>query len=349
MRNHKITLFSVLFMGIHFGFAHASVEDDARRFAKSYARPKELKHPAKNPHSVEKEKLGQFLFFDPRISGSGTMSCGTCHNPALSWQDGLPTAMGNKGEVLPRKTPTILNLGYSQGLFFWDGRAESLEDQALKPITNPNEMAMKDMETTIQLLNSSETYRELFKKAFPENETITEHSIAAALATFERSVQSAEAPFDKWVEGDKSAISNDAKKGFIVFNTNGNCVRCHSGFRFTDDSFHDIGTRTSDKGRGGLSDFKEFEALQFAFKTMTLRNIIERAPYMHNGQEKTLEDVIDFYDKGGDEKRPSLSADIKPLSLTAQEKSDLLEFLKTLSSRDAPVVMPALPVFGKPQ
>lgn len=348
MRNHKIKWISFLVLITHFGSTYASVEEDARHFAKSYERPKKgVTYPAKNPYSAEKEKLGQLIFFDPRISGSGTMSCGTCHNPSLSWQDGLPIGVGNRGELLPRRTPTILNLGYSEGPFFWDGRAETLEDQALKPITNPNEMAMKDMDTTIRMLNSAEGYRDSFKKAFPESEVITEQLIAAALATFERSIQSAKAPFDKWVEGDKNAISDDAKMGFIAFNTKGNCARCHSGFRFTDDSFHDIGTQTTDKGRGGLNEFKEFDALQYAFKTTTLRNIVERAPYMHNGQEKTLEDVIDFYDKGGTEKRPSLSTDIKPLSLTTQEKSDLLEFLKTLSSRDAPIVNLVLPVFGK--
>ena len=149
------------------------------------------------------------------------------------------------------------------------------------------------------------------------------------------------APFDKWVKGDTKAISDSAKRGFVLFNEKAECSVCHSGWRFTDDGFHDIGIKGEDKGRGAL--LEDIESLQFAFKTPTLRNIVQRDPYMHDGSEATLKEVVEFYDRGGDVKRPSLSENIRPLKLSGKEKDDLVAFMRTLTSRDKEIAAPLLP------
>jgi cytochrome c peroxidase len=161
-----------------------------------------------------------------------------------------------------------------------------------------------------------------------------------ALATFERTIVSGSAPFDEWVAGREFAISPSAKRGFDLFNTKAACEKCHSGWNFTDNGFHDTGIAGPDKGRG---EQLPLEAMQYAFKTPTLRNATRRDPYMHNGSEATLEDVIELYDRGGREKRPSLAPEIVPLHLTEQEKRDLIAFLATLTSEDKPIAIPVLP------
>ncbi|HYE76149.1 MAG TPA: cytochrome c peroxidase, partial [Blastocatellia bacterium] len=231
-----------------------------------------------------------------------------------------------------------LNLAWSEALF-WDGRAESLEAQALGPIQAAGEMNLP-LDQMVQKVSEISGYKELFAKAYP-GEPVNEKTVAKAIATYERTVTSAPAPFDQWVSGKGSAISESAKRGFALFNGKANCAACHSGWRFTDDSFHDIGLPGEDRGRGAI--LKEIEITQFAFKTPTLRDADRRGPYMHDGSEKTLEDVIELYNQGGRVKRPSLSNEIKPLNLTAEEKHDLVEFLKTLTSPSQPVTIPALP------
>jgi cytochrome c peroxidase len=282
--------------------------------------------------------LGRTLFFDPRLSGSNWISCATCHNPALDWGDGLPKGIGHGMKELGRRTPTILNLAWSEA-FFWDGRASSLEEQALGPIASPGEMNLATDKMVTKILQVP-GYKHLFQKAYP-NEPINEKLVAKAIAAFERTIVSEKAPFDQWFEGNENAISEEAKKGFVLFNTKGNCAACHGGWRFTDDSFHDIGVPGVDRGRGDF--FKEIPVAQFSFKTPTLRNVVGRAPYMHDGSEKTLEDVIDLYNIGGKTKRDSLSGEIKPFNLTDQEKQALIAFLKTLTSVDKAVEIPALP------
>ncbi|HEU5048492.1 MAG TPA: cytochrome c peroxidase [Rickettsiales bacterium] len=304
-----------------------------------YARPKEPVYPKENPYSDSKAALGKDLFFDPRLSASGTQSCATCHNPALGWQDGMALGTGHGHNKLGRHTPTILNLSEDE-LFFWDGRADSLEAQALGPMASVSEMNMplEKAESGIRLIKG---YAPLFKKAFPEEKgAINRDTISKAIATFERTVVSGEAPFDKWVKGDEKAISDSAKRGFVIFNKKGNCAACHSGWRFSDGSFHDIGIDDKDVGRGKIL---QMASMQHAFKTMGLRNIAQRGPYMHDGSLATLEEVIEHYNKGGSVKRDSLDAQIKPLHLNAQEKQDLVAFLDTLTSKDKPVTLPALP------
>lgn len=301
-----------------------------------YQRPAKTPYPADNPFSPAKAELGRLLFFDPRLSKSGWISCATCHNPALAWGDGLPKGIGNGMKYLGRKTPTILN-GAFQEVFFWDGRASSLEEQALGPIQAEGEMAL-DLKTMIARLNSTPGYLEWFRKAF--NAPPSPERVAQAIATYERSIVSSTAPFDRWIAGDESAISEEAKLGFDVFNGKANCAKCHSGWNFTDDSFHDIGVTDSDRGR---ALHLKLPSMEHAFKTPTLRQIEQRAPFLHDGSEPTLEAVIDFYDKGGIARRPSLSAEIRPLHLSAEEKRQLRAFLATLTSADPETKVPRLP------
>lgn len=238
---------------------------------------------------------------------------------------------------LTRRTPTILNIAWAE-LLFWDGRADSLEEQALGPIASAAEMNMP-LESMAKVIAGIPGYRPMFDQAYP-GEPISPKTAARAIATFERTIVSGSAPFDEWAAGNDTAISKAAKRGFDVFHTKAACDKCHPGWNFTDDGFHDIGLTDADLGRGARL---RLEAMQHAFKTPTLRNVDIRGPYMHDGSEKTLEDVIELYDRGGREKRPSLSLEIVPLHLTSGEKSDLIVFLKTLTSADKGIVIPALP------
>jgi cytochrome c peroxidase len=308
------------------------------RFFPKYERPSTVPFPADNAPTPARQELGKALFFDPRLSGSEWISCATCHNPALSWGDGLPKAIGHGMGTLGRRTPTILDLAWGEAMF-WDGRAGTLEEQALGPIEAAGEMNLP-LDRLVAKLDAVEGYRKMFAAAYP-GEGITTATIAKAIASFERTAVSGVAPFDRWIAGDAGAISESAKRGFSVFNEQGRCSQCHSGWRFTDDSFHDIGVRGEDKGRGAL--LKDIPVMQSAFKTPTLRNADQRYPYMHNGSVATLEDVVDLYDRGGLERRPSLSPEIQPLGLSAAQKQDLVAFLRTLTSPNAPVVVPVLP------
>ena len=302
-----------------------------------YLRPAGPPFPADNLYSKDRELLGKTLFFDPRLSQSGSIACSNCHNPGFSWGDGLAKGVGVGMKQLGRRSPTILNAGWSD-LLFWDGRADSLEMQALGPIASQREMNMP-LDAMVQVLQTIPEYKILFANAYP-GDPISEKTVARAIATFERTVVSGQAPFDKWISGDENAIGEDAKRGFDLFNGKAGCVQCHSEWNFTDNGFHDVGLVDSDRGRG---ERLPLEGMQFAFKTPTLRNVDRRAPYMHEGNEQTLADVIEFYDRGGDARRKSLSPEIVPLHLTAQEKTDLLVFLRTLTSVDKPVEFPVFP------
>jgi cytochrome c peroxidase len=303
-----------------------------------YRRDEIVPHPKDNPYSDAKAKLGKILFFDTRLSRSRVMNCASCHNPGFNWTDGNPKGVGDFHKPLERKDPSLLNLAWDS-LFFWDGRAESLEQQALVPLQSPHEMAMP-VDKAVAQLKAIKEYKPLFASAFPgEPDPITSGNIAKALATFMRTIISSSAPFDRWIDGDEKAISPQAKQGFLLFNGKANCASCHSGWRFSDSSFHDIGLKDSDIGRG---KWLPLPVMQHAFKTVGLRNIDRRPPYMHDGSIATLEEVIEHYDNGF-VKRDSLADAIKPLHLTKQEKEELLAFLKTLTSRDAPVAMPDMP------
>lgn len=328
----------VVALALSSSFTVAAEGAASKTYMPAYSRPSDIPYPKDNEYSKAREELGRALFFDPRLSGSDWISCATCHNPAFSWGDGLPKGIGAGMKGLGRRSPTILNLAWGE-LMFWDGRAATLEEQALGPIASEGEMNLPH-EKLIAKLVAVESYKPLFDKAYP-GEGITKATLAKAIATFERTVVSGEAPFDRWIKGDEKALSDSAKRGFVLFNEKALCSQCHSGWRFTDDSFHDIGVAGDDVGRGKI--MPDIDVLQFAFKTPTLRNVDHRAPYMHDGSERTLVDVINFYDQGGQVKRPGISEHVKTLGLTPGEKGDLLAFLRTLTSQDRPVAAPMLP------
>ncbi len=304
----------------------------------SYQRPAEIPFPEENPFTEAKAKLGQTLYFDPRLSRSNMQSCASCHNPSFAWGDGLAKGVGDHMHELGRRSPTILNAAWSEALM-WDGRFDTLEEQALGPIEADVEMNMPLDELLVKL-NNVEGYRPLFAAAFDDDGEITADKIAMAIATYERTVVSGEAPFDRWIKGDGTAISASAERGFHLFNGKARCAVCHSDWRFTDDSFHDIGLADGDVGRG--NELPGIVTMQHAFKTPGLRNIDQRGPYMHDGSLATLRDVVEHYDEGGIQ-RPSLSEDMQPLGLSDQEKQDLVAFMKTLTSDDEPVTYVQLP------
>lgn len=292
-----------------------------------YKRPSAIPYPAHNPFSEAKSELGQRLFFDPILSRGQTVACASCHNPAQSWSDSLPKAVGEARLPLQFRAPTILNNAWTEPLG-WDGKFPDLESVAYMPILAPANMNMTE-ELVNERLQADAHYVAMFRAAFDDGQ-VNRRNVELALATFQRSIVSKPAPFDRWVEGDDAAIDESAKRGFTLFEGKARCATCHDGWAFTDNSFHDIGTASgNDLGRGNF--FKKSTKLQYAFKTPTLRNAADRAPYMHDGSLDTLEKVIDLYDKGGIE-RPSRSDDIRRLNLTAAEKADLIAFLKTLSS-----------------
>jgi cytochrome c peroxidase len=303
----------------------------------AYRRPETIPFPKDNPYSVEKASLGKKLFFDTRLSAANILSCGSCHSPAYGWGDGQPTGVGHGMKKLGRRSPTIINAAFGQ-IFMWDGRAASLEEQALGPIRADVEMNLP-VDELIEKLKAIDGYPPLFQAVFP-GQGIAPETIAKAIATYERTVVSGRAPFDAWIEGDDAAISQAAVRGFVLFNTKGRCVDCHSGWNFTDDSFHDIGLATTDIGRAKI--VPGVEIMKYAFKTPGLREISLRGPYMHNGSVPTLEAVMDHYNRGWIN-RPSLSAQIKPLGLSKQELADLVAFMKTLTSDLAPTSAPLLP------
>jgi cytochrome c peroxidase len=306
-----------------------------RALKEKYLRPAAIPYPKHDPYSFAKYELGRTLFFDPILSGSMVRSCSSCHNPGLSWADGQPRAIGEK--QLPLRTPTLLNVAWTPKLG-WDGHFSDLEHVAITPITSSDNMNLPE-KTLIERLSAIPGYVSAFDVAFGKGE-ITTLKIEQALATFERSIVSDEAPFDRWVRGDQTAINAAAKRGFVLFNGKANCATCHSGWAFTDVSFHDIGVaKNDDIGRGRL--FPTSVKLQYAFKTPTLRDVARRRPYMHDGSLPTLEDVIDLYNRGGID-RPSRDDAIHQLNLPESEKVDLIAFLQTLSGKPKDVPVPTL-------
>jgi len=320
------------------GSGHSSVVQDAE------LEPLKVKYrraplPGGVGPSAARIELGRTLFFDPRLSRASSISCASCHNPGFSWGDGLPRGVGFGSKSLGRRTPTVLNVGWGEA-FFWDGRAETLEQQALGPIAAPGEMNLPHDEM-VKRLQGIAGYRPMFAAAFGDS-NVTKEKVAQAIADFERTIVSTDAPFDRWLQGDKNAISGSAKHGFALFNGKADCAKCHSGWRFTDDSFHDIGTLGDDEGRAKI--LPGLDSMNHAFKTPTLRDVARRAPYMHDGSEATLEQVVELYDKGGRIRRPnSIATEIHPLSLTPQDRADLVAFLLTLNSPSQAVPVPPLP------
>ncbi len=302
-----------------------------------YRRPAAIPFPPNAPYSLHMATLGKMLFYDPRLSGAQNMTCASCHNPSFGYEAPVPGAVGAANEPLGRHAPTVLNLAWTEH-FFWDGRAASLEEQAAGPITAAFEMN-GSFPVIVERLEAVDEYREWFGRLFPD-QGITRESILTAIATYERTVISGTAPFDRWVEGEEQAISASAKRGFDLFTGKAQCVTCHMGWNFTDNQFHDIGLPSDDIGRGQYEPDNEFA--HHAFKTPGLRNLTSRAPFMHNGSVDNLEAVILHYETGGIE-RPSRSPAMQPFELSSAERADLLAFLESLTADRTETPIPVLP------
>jgi cytochrome c peroxidase len=264
--------------------------------------------PESNPMSQEMAALGRKLFFDPSLSRDRTISCATCHDPQRAFTDPHPVALGIANRRGPRRTPTIVNRAYGK-TFFWDGRAASLEQQVLLPIQNRDEMDMTIPEVLARFPN------------------LTATTLQNALATYVRTVLAGNSPYDRYLAGDKSALTPDQLAGLRLFRGKANCASCHVGPNLTDERFHNTGAGLKpDAGRSVVTQRPEDEG---AFKTPTLRQLDARAPYMHDGSLKTIEEVIDFYNEPKD--RPNLDPEIRALMLTPAEKRVLSAFLRSLS------------------
>lgn len=289
--------------------------------------PGPVPFPKENPYSPEKAKLGRDLFADGRLSKSGRTPCTWCHEPGRGFGDGRTISIGDPQTALNRHSPTLYNVGYATRLF-WDGRTNTLEEQALFPIQHPKEMAMKLEDLPAKLARAG--YEPKFEKAFGSKE-ITAERIAQALATYERTITENNTPYDKWIKGDKAAMSADAIAGLKIFQSKGQCIRCHGGPHFSNAftksgiAYQNTGVYQSpvlDPDSGRMEIEKDNKAMANAFKIPTLRGVGNTAPYMHNGSLESLEEVVDFYNRGGDEGR------LPKLGLTPTEKKQLIEFLR---------------------
>ncbi|MDY7575772.1 cytochrome c peroxidase [Actimicrobium sp. CCI2.3] len=305
--------------------------------------------PADNQLTPARAELGKALFFDPRLSSDGNLSCASCHNPMLGWSDGLPTAKGNKSnksnksKVPGRATPTIINTAYNT-LQMWDGRKSSLEDQAIGPMESMDEMAM-DLTALFKWLNAEPTYKEMFAQAYP-GEAIDRTTVAKGIASFERTVISSNSAFDLWLRGDELAMTRQQIIGFRLFSDagKGNCIACHQAPNFTDGGFHNIGLASNDRVNPDVGRYaiKPVAALKGAFKTPTLRDISLTAPYFHDGSARTLVDVVTHYNLGGVSKT-NLSPNMKPLALSPEEVSAIVAFMQALTTPVQPFTLPILP------
>jgi len=324
--------------------------------------------PPDNPQTREKIALGQKLFFDGRLSSDGTVACASCHNPDRAFTDGKPTSIGVHSRVGQRNAPTILNALYNKTQF-WDGRAQTLEDQAVLPIVNSIEMGQPNLNAAVGRITAVAEYQRAFSQVF--GRPTSGPDILRAIASYERSLVSFNSPFDRFIAGDKNAIDDAAKRGWDLFNTRARCNKCHALTEtkqdvtlFTDNDFHnyDIGiirhnvvalarqaeqlvnsgdTAAIDRAalQTDMSALGRFlitkkESDIASFKTPGLRNLLVTGPYFHDGSQETLWDVIDHYNKGAGLQNPYLDEDIQPLALRENEIDDLVAFLASLTSDD---------------
>ena len=292
--------------------------------------------PASNPSTPDKVALGKQLFFDARLSGGNDVSCATCHIPGMAFTDGLPKGWGAAGKDLPRNTPSLLNVGFYES-YFWDGRAVSLEEQALAPILSPDEMN-QDLDELEKELNAVPGYAAQFQSVFGGG--VTREGIAKALAAFQRSLVSRDSDFDRYLAGDRSALSGEAREGWRLFQSAG-CIRCHNGPNLSDSGFYRLGTSFEDQGRGAITgDNLDVHA----FRTPGLRDVARTAPYMHNGSLKTLTEVVEFYYRSTAPPPGGLTLSFAPLiGRSYSEIFPIVAFLEALSGNAPAVAPPQLP------
>jgi cytochrome c peroxidase len=285
--------------------------------------------PADNPLTNQKIELGRILFFDKRLSNDNTIACASCHLAQFGFTDGQPVSAGIRGLKGGRSAPASFNRVFSSAQF-WDGRAATLEEQSIGPFTNPIEHGFVNYDVMIAKMKKIQGYKTLFLQVFGEDISIA--NVGKAIASFQRTVLSGNSPADRFDQGGEAgAISEEAQRGLLLFRDKARCTKCHSGFNFTDEKFHNIGTGWDDNkvDLGRYMVTKNTEDIS-AFKTPTLREISRTAPYMHDGRFKTLDDVVHFYNIGG-VKNPHQDPLILPLELTKEEKRDLVQFLRTLN------------------
>ncbi len=281
--------------------------------------------------------LGKVLFFEPRLSGSGKISCVTCHNPELSWTDHKERSIGHADAINKRNSPTILNSWFYERLF-WDGRSTSLEDQAFGPINSESEMN-GDMPGLPRKLRQIKAYAALFDSAFGDA-SINPNRITEALAVFQRTIVSRESRFDEFLEGNSGALTNSELRGLHLFRTKARCINCHNGPLLADNLFHQNGFGGEDKGFFFVT---HLDTDLGKFKTPSLRDVNFTGPWMHSGQEKKLEGIIEKYNKAEFPEKPAVDKLIRPLGLTKSEKKDLLAFLKAISAPPPVFEKPVLP------
>ncbi|MEK6238586.1 MAG: cytochrome-c peroxidase [Planctomycetales bacterium] len=292
-----------------------------------------IQHPRDNPPNAARIDLGRRLFFDKRLSRGDQVSCATCHDPNQGWSDGRQVATGVDGAQGTRNTPTLINVGYNR-LQFWDGRAGSLEEQALGPIQNPLEMDMP-LDKLVAKLDAVPEYRRRFQEAFGSKPTAD--AVAKAIASYERTIVSRDLPIDRFHRGENNALSSAARRGMRLFHGRARCVVCHRGPNLTDDRFHNIGVGVESPDLGREQATKRAEDRR-AFKTPTLREVARSAPYMHDGSFKTLEEVVRHYNFGGvvDAANDHRDEELEVLYLSEDEAADLVVFLKEGLSSSVP-------------
>ena len=323
--------------------------------------------PPASPLTPAIVALGEKLFFDGRLSGDGTVACATCHDPARAFTDGRPASVGIHGRVGQRNAPTVLNALYNNKTQFWDGRVNTLEQQAALPITNPFEMGSATIDDAVSRIAGDKDYQSQFMQAFGRG--VNKQDMLRAIATYERTLVSFDSPFDQFMAGDANAISDSAKRGWELFNTKARCNLCHALTDsqrdvtvFTDNDFHNIGIGILRHRIGPLAQQAEHELAQghlevvdaaaitsemsvlgrflitkkqsdiASFKTPDLRNVLVTGPYFHDGSMQSLWDVVDHYNKGDGVTDPWLDEDMQPLALTEPEIDDVVAFLASLTS-----------------
>ncbi len=310
--------------------AHASMSNNGAFLT-------DVPYPNGRPPSVNEIELGRKLFFDVRLSSTDTIACATCHRPDHGFADPRRFSIGVANTPLKRHTPHVQNLAWAHTLF-WDGRASTLEEQALAPIRNPEEMGLAGDKAAAKLAQMPE-YKAAFDDAFGSS-GVTMKNIARAIASFERTLVSKDAPYDRYEAGDRSAMEPPAIRGKELFFGRAKCSTCHGGPNFTDGLFHNTGVMGEDPGRAAFDRVGEFQMRPYpffqmkrAFKTPGLRNVALTAPYEHDGSEETLADVVRFYNRGGrDPQSYGKALDIRPLNLQDSDLDDLVAFLNALTA-----------------
>jgi cytochrome c peroxidase len=322
------------------GAAQAQRQDEIAVLKAAYARP-----PARPVTNQQLVELGRRPFWDPRLSASGSTACVNCHQPYLGWAMAEPRSRGDSGRPTSRKSQSLLGIGHAEDVpVGWDGRNPTLEAQIKSSIAGGS-MSMKGTDKPVKVemivarVQAIPDYGALHQAATP-GKPLDIEAIAAAIAAYERTIEPGIAPFDRWVGGDEDAISESAKRGFALFNGAAGCAGCHTGWRLTDDAFHDIGTSTKDLGRG--KKHADDPTAPFAFKTPTLRSVALRPPYMHDGSAATLYDVVRHYERGGID-RPSRSPMLAPITLSEADRLDLVAFMQTLTGIPEGEAAPPLP------